>query len=112
MASSSRRLRIHEFARADVHKILIWISNRSPQGAAIWRKTFEDAVAKLLAAPEQYPAAGESSSRWKRNIRQAIFKTKQGRPYRILFETGEDEVRILRVRGPGQPPLRPRQIPH
>jgi hypothetical protein len=34
-------------------------------------------------------------------LRQALFKTRHGVPYRCVFTVVDDEVRILRVRGPG-----------
>ncbi len=39
-------------------------------------------------------------------LRQALSKTRYGVPYRCVFAVVEDEVRILRVRGPGQAPLK------
>ena len=38
-----------------------------------------------------------------REVRQVLFQTRHGRPYRILYAISGDEVRVLRVRGPGQP---------
>lgn len=38
-------------------------------------------------------------------LRQVIFKTRAGRRYRFVFTVVDDEMRILRVRGPGQPGL-------
>jgi hypothetical protein len=40
-----------------------------------------------------------------REIRHIVFRTRHGRPYRALFTIVGNEVRILRVRGPGQAPL-------
>ena len=36
------------------------------------------------------------------NIREVFFKTSKGNPYRLLFTVLDDEVLVLRVRGPGQ----------
>jgi hypothetical protein len=38
-------------------------------------------------------------------LRQATFRTRHGRTYRAVFTIVGDQVRILRVRGPGRPPL-------
>ena len=38
-------------------------------------------------------------------VRQVFFRTKRGRAYRVLFYMEEQDVYILRVRGPGQAPL-------
>lgn len=41
------------------------------------------------------------------DLRQALFKTPRGRVYRAVFFIEGDQVFILRVRGPGQAPVRP-----
>jgi hypothetical protein len=38
-------------------------------------------------------------------LREKIFKTRQGRPYRLLYTIVGREVFILRVRGSGQSPV-------
>ncbi len=38
-------------------------------------------------------------------LRQFLFKTRRGRTYRGVFAVVNHEVRIVRVRGPGQGPL-------
>ena len=38
-------------------------------------------------------------------LQQFLFKTRRGRTYRGVFVVVDNEVRILRIRGPGQPPL-------
>ncbi|MBI2825538.1 MAG: hypothetical protein HYX69_12715 [Planctomycetia bacterium] len=38
-------------------------------------------------------------------VRQRFFKTRRGRVYRILYVVVVDEVRVLRIRGPGQAPV-------
>jgi len=65
---------------------------------------------KIQAAPESYAQAPESLP-LSRDLRQAFFKTRRGRRYRIVFEVNEQEVIILRVRGPAQAPLRRRDLP-
>jgi len=35
--------------------------------------------------------------------RQFFFKTPHGRTYRGVFTVVDDEIRVLRVRGPGRP---------
>jgi hypothetical protein len=45
-----------------------------------------------------------------RNVREKFFKTRQGRRYRLLYTINGDVVRVLRVRGPGQPPVRRRDL--
>ena len=69
-------------AEQDAQHIFDHISKRSLQGASAWWFAFEDA-----------------------------FKTRHGRSYRFVFTRVGDELRILRVRGPGQPPLQADEMP-
>jgi plasmid stabilization system protein ParE len=106
----SRTLRVFARAGRDLDSIYDWIAERSPQGADTWYEAFADAVAEVVASPERFGRASEGTH-WKRDIRESIFKTRLGKRYRIVFELVPDEIRILRVRGPGQLPLRARDIP-
>ena len=106
----SRTLRIVERARSDVDDIFNWLMNRSVQGAISWYLTFRQALENLALSPESSPVAAESQP-LERQLRQALFKTRRGRVYRIVFEVSDSEVMILRVRGPGQSPLRRRDLP-
>ena len=38
-------------------------------------------------------------------LREFSFKTRRGRSYRAVFTVVGDELRLLRIRGPGQAPL-------
>jgi plasmid stabilization system protein ParE len=101
----SHTIRIVERARADVDAIFAWIAPRSVRGAISWYLAFRRAIDRIGDAPESLPQAAESH-RLRRQLREALFKTRRGRTYRIVFEVFETEVLILRVRGPGQAPLR------
>jgi plasmid stabilization system protein ParE len=107
----SRTLRILERARADVDDIFDWIVHRSVQGAVSWYLAFRRAIAKIELAPESFAEAAEAHA-LQRPLREAPFKTRRGRTYRIVFEVFNAEILILRVRGPGQGALRPRDVPH
>jgi len=106
-----RIVRIFSQARNDVDRIFDWLRQRSPQGAATWYAAFVRAVGKIEANPESHSVIAESVTRWNRTIHQILFKTPSGRRYRIVFELTSEEIRILRVRGPGQSPLRRRDLP-
>jgi len=107
----SRSLRIFARARTDVGRIFDWLARRSPQGAVNWYNALHHAVGRIVEIPDGYAVASEALPRWNRRIHQALFKTTHGKRYRIVFELTETEIRILRVRGPGQPPLRRRDLP-
>lgn len=92
-------------ARHDVASIYDWIAERTTEGAQRWLEQFEKAAAALEANPFIAPLAPESGS-FDIEIRSIAFRTRAGRTYRAVFTVADDEVRILRVRGPGQPPLR------
>jgi hypothetical protein len=80
------------------------------QGAVSWYLAFCHAIETIASSPEQFAEALESHPLG-RPLRQALFKTRRGRVYRIVFETSDTEIMILRVRGPGQSPLRRRDLP-
>jgi plasmid stabilization system protein ParE len=105
----SRTLRIVERARTDVDDIFNWLAHRSVQGAISWYLAFGRAVEKIASAPETFAEAPESGPLG-RHLRQSLFKTRRGRIYRIVFELSDAETIILRVRGPGQPRLKGRDL--
>lgn len=107
----SRLLRIVDQADKDAEKIYAWLMRRSPRGAAAWSEALFDAIRRVAEKPESYSTIPEARPRWQRTIYQALFKTRRGNPYRLLFEVTDTELRILRVRGLGQPRLRRRDIP-
>lgn len=98
-------------ARNDVDQILRWIAHerKSPQGAANWLRAYEQAAKSLANFPERYGAAEENEA-VDIEIQQFFFKTRRGRVYRGIFTVAADEILILRVRGPGQPPLEPDEL--
>lgn len=100
----THRLSIFPRAERDAQQIFDWIAERSPQGADRWFIALEEAVQKVLRNPGNYALAPENEI-VRSDLRQFLFKTRQGSVYRGLFIFSSDEVRILRLRGPGQPPL-------
>src|SRR5437899_11318911 len=106
----SRTLRIVQRARADVDDIFHWLVGRSIPGAISWYLAFGRAVDQIQAAPESFAEAPESHPLG-RELRQAFFKPRRGRLYRIVFQVDASEIMVLRVRRPAQAPLRPRDVP-
>ena len=100
------RLRTLQRARRDVETIIDWIANtrNAPQGATRWLAAYEQAAESLANVPYSYGFAPENDY-VEQELRQFLFKTRHGRVYRGVFTVEGDDILILRVRGPGQPPL-------
>lgn len=101
-------IRLLALAQLDLDRILFYIAARSPKGAARQLARFEAAMARLEENPFVAPVAPESSE-LDEEVRDILFRTRAGRTDRALFVVVGNEVRILRVRGPGQAPLEPYQ---
>ena len=91
-------------AKWDKRHIIEWLLRRSPQGAAAWLDAYDQMMKRLQAAANAYPAAYENKS-VRLEVKQILFKTKQGRIYRAVFHIDGANVFVLRVRGPGQAPI-------
>ena len=95
------KVKLLRLAQEDVDSIFCWLQERSAGGANRWYSAFQEAAMELSREPERYGLAPEASMLTEA-VRQRFFKTKAGRLYRILFLIVDAEVRVLRVRGPGQ----------
>ncbi len=91
-------------AEADICVIFDYLYARSPQGAVAWLDAYDRAQVRLSLHADGCPLVDEYEY-FDIEVRQSLFRTRRGRPYRLLFVIVDDEVRILRVRGPGQPDL-------
>lgn len=103
------QVRILRRALQDLDDILAFVARRSPEGAERLLARFDEATAKLAENPFVAPISPESEALGE-EVRHLMFRTRAGRKYRALFVVVGDEVRILRVRGSGQPPVRPGDI--
>lgn len=103
------QVRMLRRANADFANIVAYLHERSPQGAAAWVNAFEKAKVRLSENADCCPEADENH-RHAIEVRQALFKTRRGRIYRLVFTIVDDEVRILRIRGSGQAQVEPRDI--
>jgi len=107
----NRLYRVYPRARRDLERLFNWLEQRSPSGAQNWTHAYLSTIDAIRANPDSFPVMTEARPRWKRNLREALFHTRRGRTYRILFELTDSEIRVLRFRGPGQPPVRRRDLP-
>ncbi len=105
----NRTLLILRRAENDVERIYGWLVKRSPIGALRWRGAYLQAITEIKHDPLRFASASEPSLA-SRQVRQRMFRTPRGRNYRILFIVTDEFIRILRIRGPGQPPVRRHQI--
>ena len=93
-------------AESDIDAILAWLMKHSLTGAKRWFSALEEAIEWLAEHAESASRAPENEF-FDETIQQRIFKTKRGRPYRLLFVLSRTQVRVLHVRGPGQDLVRP-----
>jgi plasmid stabilization system protein ParE len=91
-------------AQADAEQIFNWIADRSSQGAAHWGRAYDAAVLNLSRDAAQWGQAPENDE-VDAELWQKFFKTRRGHTYRLLYTIIGNEVRVLRVRGPGQAPV-------
>ncbi len=91
-------------ATNDLDQIIGWIAERSPDGAVRLLTEFHKLLRILSISAESYSRAAELDDDGY-EIRQAFFRTRKGNTYRAIFLIKGREVRILRIRGSGQPPL-------
>ena len=96
-------------AEADIRCIANYIHQRSSGGAAAWLNALDVACNRLAVNAESYGEADENEF-FDIDVKQALFKTKKGRVYRIVFTIVEADVLILRVRGSGQAPIQSSDI--
>jgi len=100
----THRIVVQPVAAEDLRQLFLWIAERPPEGADRWYRQWLKAVESLQRNPLVYGLAPESDY-VDVDIRQVLFRTRQGRTYRALFSIEGDVVRILHVRGPGQAPV-------
>ena len=102
---------VHELRKAqwDKRYIFEWLFERSPRGALAWLDAYDQMVDRLKTMADTLPLAQEGQG-LNLEVRQILFKTKRGRIYRAVFHLDGADVYILRVRGPGQAPIRPDEL--
>jgi hypothetical protein len=103
------RFAVHELprAKADKRAIFEWLFERSPQGGKTWLDAYDAALVRLETQAEVFTEAFENNDCPDTDVKQAFFKTRRGRIYRLLYFIDGCDVYVLRVRGPGQAPVNP-----
>lgn len=96
-------------AEQDADGIHRWIAERSAEGADRWYSQFLAALHRLASDADVCGLAPENEL-VVQEIRQALFKTRKGLRYRVLFSIAGTEVWVLHVRGPGQRLLDPSEL--
>ena len=107
----NRDILVLDRASKDIEHIFTWLHARTHQGANAWYAALYAQFALIAENPERCSTIPEATVRWRRKIHEGIFKTPFGRRYRIVFEWNDLAITVLRVRGPGQRPLRLKDIP-
>ena len=106
----SLTLKILPRAERDAQAIYDYIYPRSEAGAIHWWQAFQKAMHSLPENPMRYGLAPENELSHLK-IQQFLFRTPHGRTYRGVFVAVEEEIRVLRVRGPGQAKLSANEMP-
>lgn len=96
-------------AEAEVRHTSRWLADRSFSGACSWLDAYEQLLTRLAENADSCSAAIEDAD-LSIPLKQALFGTTHGHAYRAVFTIIGNEVRILRIRGPGQPPLQSDEI--
>lgn len=96
-------------AKADKRHIFEWLFEHTPAGAASWLGAYDLCLVRLESHATTFGQAHENQD-LKIDVRQAFFRTKRGRIYRLLFHIDGEFVYVLRVRGPGQAPVQENDI--
>lgn len=91
-------------AESDIRSIVRMLAEHSHSGALNWLEAYDKLVDRLSYSADLCGPAAEAS-RMGLSLKQAFFRTRRGRTYRAIFLVIGEEVRILRVRGPGQAPV-------
>ena len=100
------RIVLSNEARTNVRTIYDWIAKRSVEGAGRWYREFFGTLNSLTKNADRCPVAPESRH-FPEVIRNASFRMRSGRTYRVLFTIYDTDVHVLFVRGPGQDSVEP-----
>ena len=103
------RVSLTAAAKRDIRHILNGISERSKSGAETWYRRWSETLTRLSEQGDTLGLAPEDEDH-DETIRQIIFRTRRGLPYRALFLVRGNDLFVLRVRGPGQDLVAPADL--
>lgn len=86
------------------------LARHSALGAASWYTAFLSAATVLADEAENHPLH-PLGKRLKISLQSKPFRTRRGKTYELLYRIVGAEVHILRVRSPGQRPVRRNDLP-
>lgn len=95
------RLHVSQRAEHDADTIYAWLAKRSVQGAVSWVAILRETLQSIVEDPQRHPHAPEASSVGA-DVRHAMFKTRRGHRYRVLYVIRGETVHIVAIRGSGQ----------
>jgi plasmid stabilization system protein ParE len=96
-------------AERDVDHILLWLNERSPEGAANWLRVWDKTFAILESSADKYGFAPENEGHVL-EIRQILFHTSKGRDYRALYTIRGNIAYVMHIRAPGQDLVPPEKL--
>lgn len=96
-------------AERDVDHIVIWLGERSTQGAAAWYRAWKETLRLLELSASSFGLAPENEDQ-ELEIRQVTFHTSRGHDYRALYTIEDRQVFVMHVRAPGQNIVPPDQL--
>ena len=88
-------------AEADIAEIVDWLSERSTPGARAWLEALSSALASLERQPDRFARVMHKDFP-DREVRQHIFKTKNGHRYWLVYFIEGRTVTIVHVFGAGK----------
>ena len=87
-------------AEAELENQLAYLSERSPLGAEAWAVEYSSAICRVSDDSKSCGLAPENDDH-EEGIRQVMFKTCKGNPYRLVFTIRGEEVYVFSIRGLG-----------
>jgi plasmid stabilization system protein ParE len=96
-------------AEQELNAAADWIAEYSPGAAARWFNSFVHALLSLEKNPQRCGLAPENVAS-SYELRQLIYRPRQGRSFRAIFTIQGNQVRVLRIRGAGQDLLSDEEI--